>query len=203
MRIQKYGASDFKTTTWSGGTTTELFIYPPESEYAKRNFLLRLSSATVDLEQSEFTLLPGIRRFIAPLTGDLQIGHDGKQFITLKPYELYEFDGGIKTVSIGKVRDFNVMVQNDIAANVQSTPLTSSADITMRITQKEIGWLFSFDTAGELRITVSAPENNRQTIQLDPMTLLIFKTDSAHQPEEITVSTKNTGKVLYGTVQVR
>lgn len=50
-----------KTSTWSGGTTTQLAIYPEDADYGKRNFTWRLSSATVEAEESVFTSLPGIK----------------------------------------------------------------------------------------------------------------------------------------------
>ena len=41
---------DYVTTTWSGGTTTQLAIAPEGAVYADREFLWRLSSAGVELE---------------------------------------------------------------------------------------------------------------------------------------------------------
>jgi environmental stress-induced protein Ves len=38
------------TDSWSGGTTTQLAIYPENSSYQQRNFLYRISTATVDIE---------------------------------------------------------------------------------------------------------------------------------------------------------
>lgn len=40
---------DYVTTTWSGGTTTQLAIAPEGAVYADRDFLWRLSSAGVEL----------------------------------------------------------------------------------------------------------------------------------------------------------
>jgi len=40
-------SANFKTSNWSGGTTTQLFIYPPTAEYLQRNFIFRLSTASV------------------------------------------------------------------------------------------------------------------------------------------------------------
>ena len=39
--------NQYKTTQWSGGTTTELLIYPSTSKYSERNFKWRISSAKV------------------------------------------------------------------------------------------------------------------------------------------------------------
>jgi environmental stress-induced protein Ves len=40
------------TAKWSGGETTELFISPEGSSYKKRDFDFRLSTATVEVNQS-------------------------------------------------------------------------------------------------------------------------------------------------------
>ena len=48
-------AEDFVTSKWSGGSTTELYIYPPQAVYREGNFKCRISSATVEVEKSDFT----------------------------------------------------------------------------------------------------------------------------------------------------
>jgi len=64
---------EYAVSEWAGGKTTQLYIYPQGSEYAKRNFLLRISSATVECERSEFTSLPQVERIILPLSGGSHI----------------------------------------------------------------------------------------------------------------------------------
>ena len=46
MDILKLSRSQAVTTRWSGGTTTEFYIDPPGSAYARRDFAVRISSAT-------------------------------------------------------------------------------------------------------------------------------------------------------------
>ena len=62
---------DYATTNWSGGTTTQLSIAPEGAVYADRDFLWRLSSATVEDGESEFTPLPDYNRWILLLDGVL------------------------------------------------------------------------------------------------------------------------------------
>ena len=50
--------SPFVVSSWSGGTTTQVGIAPAGAVYASRDFMWRVSSATVDLEVSDFTALP-------------------------------------------------------------------------------------------------------------------------------------------------
>lgn len=104
-------SADYRSTRWSGGTTTQLFIFPPSASYAKRDFLYRISSATVELEQSEFTDLPDYDRWITTLNGNISLAHDSGQTVHLTPYDVYSFDGGCKTLSIGRCTDFNLMLR--------------------------------------------------------------------------------------------
>ena len=46
---------DYVVSQWSGGTTTQIAIAPQGAQYGDRTFLWRLSSATVDLDASDFT----------------------------------------------------------------------------------------------------------------------------------------------------
>ena len=106
-----YTEKEFKTTKWSGGTTTELAICPPDANYADRMFLWRLSSARVDLPHSEFTPLPDYDRIIAPLTGGLTMKAGAGETFHLEPMTLCAFDGAAATESWGECRDFNLMLR--------------------------------------------------------------------------------------------
>ena len=44
-----------KTTKWSGGETSELFIYPPQASLTAQDFLFRISTASVACGASDFT----------------------------------------------------------------------------------------------------------------------------------------------------
>lgn len=63
------------TTKWSGGETTELFIYPENANYKAGNYQFRLSTATVEIEASTFTPLPGVDRTLIVLEGEMQLDH--------------------------------------------------------------------------------------------------------------------------------
>ncbi len=94
---------------WAGGTTTQLAIFPENADYSKRNFLFRISTATVETEESEFTNLPGVSRIIMILDGTLWLNHEGHYSKTLQKFDTDLFDGSWKTSSKGKVTDFNLM----------------------------------------------------------------------------------------------
>lgn len=113
-QIKKIKKSECAAAAWSGGTTTEFLIMPEGSVYGERNFLWRLSSATVDLDESTFTALPDYDRIIMTLEGGMDLSHNGGEWIHLKEFMPHEFDGGDVTVSRGRVTDFNLMLRKGI-----------------------------------------------------------------------------------------
>lgn len=111
MKYRIIKPEEYETGVWSGGTTTQLAIYPPGASYADRNFIFRLSSATVDTEQSEFTHLPDYDRWLMIFEGSARLVHSSEREVTINPYEYDAFDGGISTVSFGRVTDYNLMLR--------------------------------------------------------------------------------------------
>ena len=112
MRILHLTEADYKTSRWSGGTTTELFIWPQGADYGKREFSFRISSAVVELEESDFTALPGVMRYITPLTGGFTLTHPGKTPVVMGPVaEPYRFSGEEPTHCVGRATDFNLMLK--------------------------------------------------------------------------------------------
>ncbi len=131
MQIKIYSPKGLPTSTWAGGVTTELWIWPEDGDYASRNFQARISSATVRLEESDFTALPGVVRYITPLSGGFTLSHPDGRTVNMAPLdEPYRFDGGATTHCSGKATDFNLMLKgvdgNMIMMNGQ---LTESAGI--------------------------------------------------------------------------
>lgn len=101
------------TTNWSGGTTSQLFIYPEDAVFAQKNFDFRISTATIDVEESTFTPLPNYNRLLAILEGKLEIIHQGKYSKKLKKFENDRFHGSWQTSSKGKATDFNVIFNDN------------------------------------------------------------------------------------------
>lgn len=102
---------ELHTARWSGGTTTELGIYPKDGDYSAREFKWRVSSAVVEVEESEFTSLPGVNRILMILEGELRLIHEGHHSCILKKYDQDSFMGDWKTKSFGRVTDFNLMIK--------------------------------------------------------------------------------------------
>ena len=111
MQYRIITPEEYETGVWSGGTTTQLAIYPPGASYADSNFIFRLSSATVETEQSEFTHLPDYDRWLMIFEGSARLVHSSEREVTINPYEYDAFDGGVSTVSFGRVTDYNLMLR--------------------------------------------------------------------------------------------
>ena len=112
MKIRHLHTTDFKTSAWSGGTTTELYLYPEQGSYADRDFKFRISSATVELEESDFTPLSGVERYITPLDGAFVLAHPGTAPVELHALaDPYRFSGEIPTHCVGRATDFNLMLK--------------------------------------------------------------------------------------------
>lgn len=106
-------------STWKGGKTEQLCIVPENASLQERNFDLRISSATIDLERSEFSDFRGYRRYLMKLEGDITLLIDDKTII-IKRDEAFEFMGDEKVISISKEpsRDFNVIIKKDKKADI-------------------------------------------------------------------------------------
>jgi len=111
MAFVHFTEKDYTTSKWSGGTTTQIAILPRDANYADRDFLWRISSATVDLEESDFTPLPDYQRWISTRQGVLTLSQNGGTRIRLNPYEVFSFDGADSTHSWGSCTDFNLMLR--------------------------------------------------------------------------------------------
>ena len=111
MKITKIDAAAQTISRWSGGTTTQLAIAPAGAVYAERDFLWRVSSAVVELPESDFTPLPDYDRILMILDGELALSHDGGEEYTLRALEQTSFDGASHTFSRGQVTDFNLMMR--------------------------------------------------------------------------------------------
>jgi uncharacterized protein len=122
-----------QTSTWAGGTTTQFAIYPEDSKYINRDFLWRLSSAVVELEESNFTKLPGFDRHLMVLEGELKLVHSEHHSINLKKYEQDSFKGSWDTVSFGSARDFNLMLKVGVKGSLEHYSIAVGQSFSMKL----------------------------------------------------------------------
>lgn len=112
--------SQYRTNQWSGGITTELFIYPSDSSYCDRTFKWRISSAEIEASESEFTRLPGITRHIMVTDGQIILDHENQYRKVVGPFQQDSFMGDWKTVSHGKATDFNLMLAEGFEGSLRT-----------------------------------------------------------------------------------
>lgn len=129
--LQILPAETNSTTNWSGGKTSELFIYPKGSNLKDGDFSLRISIATVEVESSVFTPLTGVNRILMVLEGILKLEHEGFHSVELNPFDQDQFSGEWTTKSYGKVTDFNVMTKGSTKASVQKIDLTPNETLAL------------------------------------------------------------------------
>jgi uncharacterized protein len=132
---------NYKTSYWSGGRTIELLIFPPEASYSERNFKWRLSSASVEVETSTFTSLPGISRIIMVLEGELLLNHEGHHKSYLKAFQQDTFSGDWVTNSYGKVTDFNLMMAEGCKGKLKAIGIKAGEGIELNLENEEDRYL--------------------------------------------------------------
>ncbi|CAB1242445.1 conserved protein of unknown function [Ruminococcaceae bacterium BL-4] len=124
--------SDFVVSSWSGGTTSQIAIAPQNAQYAERDFLWRLSTATVNVQESDFTMLPDYFRYISLLKGKIRLSHNDGKVLSLSPYEIHAFDGGSATHSEGTCVDFNLMLRKGVCkGNLFCLHLAENTEMTI------------------------------------------------------------------------
>lgn len=109
MQYRTICAADMKTSDWGGGRTTEIFIHPEGASAAARDFEVRVSTATVDLDETTFSGYKGYIRRIMPVEGAFELILDEQDHVKLERLDAATFDGGRHVRSVGRCRDFNVI----------------------------------------------------------------------------------------------
>ncbi len=181
MKITKFTEKNFSSSNWSGGKTDELLILPANASYKDRNFSMRISSATVEIEKSNFTSLPGVTRFICPLDNKLKLFHatnnanDGvgtkpEVLADLKPFDVFKFSGDMPISSEGKCRDFNLMLKGACSGFMESWNTEQEAIKEFSVKENSFLWIFSYD----VKAFISIAHKNRvlQVIEIDKMQLI-------------------------------
>lgn len=170
INIKLLTNDDYLTSVWSGGKTTQLYIYPEDAIYKELNFKFRISSATVELDKSEFTRLDGVHRFITPLDKELKLTHNHKDFVELRPFDVYEFEGGIDTTSFGTARDFNLMLANGAKGKLENIFVEKNYKLGRSLNNNQFIFLFNYESKVEIVI-------NDTRYVLNPMDSLFISVD--------------------------
>lgn len=119
MNYTVYKKRNIVPSVWDGGKTYEYRIYPELSSYSDRDFLVRISSASIEKVPSMFTRFKGYNRFLVMLDNDLELVRNGTEE-HYTPQDVFVFDSDDEIVSNSLGNDFNLMVSQKIkSAQVQ------------------------------------------------------------------------------------
>ena len=144
----------FKVSDWSGGTTTELFIFPPDASYQERNFVFRLSTARIEIEKSTFTSLPGVTRKIMILYGEIRIDHQNHYAKNLYKFDVDTFEGDWKTTSVGRCTDFNLMTTEKIKADLTAVVIEKNQRLDYQV-EPGWNWVLIYLYSGQINIQLN------------------------------------------------
>ena len=190
--------SDFKISQWSGGTTTQLLIYPEGSEYSERNFKWRLSSAKVEVEQSIFTHLEGISRIIMIIDGEIRLEHQGHHTAVLKQFDQDSFKGDWTTLSFGKVTDFNLMMSEGCTGKLEAILLkeNSIAKIVLNGVKENYKYAAEIFYAAKGNVSFRLSNQNEQIhLNEGDMVSIVKTTDKDKQQIEMCTKDERTALI--------
>jgi uncharacterized protein len=159
MNIDIYKAEDFKTTKWSGGTTTELYIHPSAATYAAGNFSFRISSATVEIEKSDFTILPGVSRQLMVLKGSIKLSHKNHHVVQLRKNYIDSFEGSWETSAVGTCVDFNLMTKGQTKGKISSIAVSADKTLNFQL-DATCEFLIFYAYDGKLQVDFSSGKRN-------------------------------------------
>ncbi len=144
---------ELNTTNWTGGTTTELFIFPATANYQQRDFDFRISTAMVAAEQSVFTSLPGYSRKLMVLQGAVSLFHRGHYSKVLTKFDVDEFEGSWETTSQGRCTDFNLMCKLGTEGSMEAEIIEKGKNQRIEVAQT-VAWFFLYPVKGTLELSV-------------------------------------------------
>lgn len=127
MKKRLYGSENFNIGKWSGGETTEFAIYPETAQYIDRDFVWRLSSASVEVEESTFTKLSDFDRILMVLEGEAVLTHGDERTVKLTALEQDSFGGDDKTKCFGKIKDYNLIMKKGCIGTMKLYELQNTA----------------------------------------------------------------------------
>lgn len=191
---------DYAVSQWAGGETTQLALYPPSGDYARREFLWRVSTATIEIEESTFSELDGYMRYLMLFEGQLALNHPSlseERNIVLKPFQVYTFDGGLDTKSKGLARDFNLMVGNHAKGSMSPLQLKKDESKSISVEHTEGNQCTCLIYVYRGNVIINALD---QTIGVGEGQSAIF--DCLEGMNEITLKNEGVSEVLGAIVQV-
>ena len=169
--------NDFQVSDWSGGKTKQLYLSPPTGHYSKRDFDYRLSTATVELAESQFSDLSGFHRILMSLDHTLHLHNASRQEETvLAPFTPYVFEGSDSITSRGTCTDFNLIYSDHYQG--QMIAISNGQELRR---DEEIQFIYAL---GDLTVTVT----NLPVLNLEAEQLLIVEKETQETELQIMFS---------------
>ncbi len=166
MGIRIISESGYLKSDWTGGTSTQFFIFPFDANLAKRDFLFRISSAKIDVEVSEFSNFEGYQRIFLPLSGTVTLQHEDRKPQILKVFETVLFNGGLITKSYGKCVDFNLIFRPELHAEVEVISLKKGEQFILN-GDRFFDFQFLFAHIGEMESS-DVKLKKGETVMIEP-----------------------------------
>lgn len=127
MKIQIITSENQIQTNWSGGKTTQLYIFPENSIFENKDFIFRISSAVIETEISNFSPFNGYNRVLMALDNGVEIQHENQYSKQLNKFEIDSFSGDWKTSSKGKMTDFNLIFKEGVTGTLRYLSLNENS----------------------------------------------------------------------------
>lgn len=172
--------NSLKPSVWDGGKTYEYFIYPPEATYTKRDFLFRISAASIEKVPSHFTRFENYQRFLVMLDNDLHIQRNNKAE-HYKKEEIFSFDSNDEIISQTLGNDFNLMISKEL---LSAKMFFLNAEIQLK---HSLIFLFSLTDVG-IKIN-----NKKVDLKKDDLVLI-------ENEDQLEVLLKTESTILAGTL---
>ena len=113
MKYKVIRECDYITTRWSGGTTSQIMIWPENAVFSQRRFQWRISKATVEDGESKFTRMDGFHRELYMMTGKTVL-HFPEEEKCMEPGKIIHFNGESEIWSVGCGTDLNLIMKNGV-----------------------------------------------------------------------------------------
>jgi environmental stress-induced protein Ves len=191
MQYKIIPKKDLATTTWQGGTTTQLYIYPENANYLERNFDFRISTAKVESETSQFTSLPNVHRKLMVLDGSIILNHEGHYFKKLAKFEIDTFEGNWKTSAIGTCTDFNLMRTKNKNGSIAAFKIDKNSALLLNKDALS-KWLILYVFSGEINATL-----NQEIVKLEEGSVLIMEDPTE---KTVTITGKEKSELIVTTI---
>ena len=136
MKYKVIRESDYITTRWSGGTTSQIMIWPEDAVFSQREFEWRISRATMENGESKFTRMDGFHRELYMMTGETVL-HFPQEEKYMKPGTIIHFSGDSEIRSVGGGTDLNLIMKNGVDGCLEEKEFEASDTVT---TQKNREW---------------------------------------------------------------